>query len=145
LRIKSYTRKNAFSITNKVEKSNKRYGDPYYSLVSYFDFFENPIDNPERRNDKDEIFYDWLQYTGVDNYSSTTNINNNIVLVEVRSFVRLLSSYIYSISDDELKNSMTNGICNRMKKYFHPDMGGFSMLTLKQFVKLYKAKIKAKK
>jgi hypothetical protein len=91
------------------------------------------------------LFYDWLQYTGIDNYSSTTNINNNIVLVEVRSFVRLLSNYIYSISDDELKNSMTNGICNRMKKYFEPDMGGFSMIGLKQFVKLYKAKTKAKK
>lgn len=142
---KSHTRKNAFSIANKVEKSNKHYGDPYYSLVSYFDFFEDPIDNPERRNDKNELFYDWLQYDGIDNYSSTTNINNNIVLVEVRSFVRLLSNYIYSISDDELKNSMTNGICNRMKKYFKADMGGFSMIGLKQFVKLYKAKITAKK
>lgn len=142
---KSHTRKNAFSIANNVEKSNKHYGDPYYSLVSYFDFFEDPIDNPERRNDKNELFYDWLQYDGIDNYSSTTNINNNIVLVEVRSFVRLLSNYIYSISDDELKNSMTNGICNRMKKYFKADMGGFSMIGLKQFVKLYKAKTKAKK
>ena len=135
---KSYTRRNAFLITNKLDKTNQHYGDPYYSLVSYFDFFENPVDNPERRNDKNELFFDWLQYTGIDNYSSTTDIKNNVVLVEVRSFARVLASYIYSISDDELKKNMTNGVCNRMKKYFHPDITGFSMIVLKQFVNLYK-------
>jgi len=135
---KSYTRRNAFLITNKLDKTNQHYGDPYYSLVSYFDFFENPVDNPERRNDKNELFFDWLQYTGIDNYSSTTDIKNNVVLVEVRSFARVLASYIYSISDEELKKNMTNGICNRMKKYFQPDITGFSMIVLKQFVNLYK-------
>jgi hypothetical protein len=135
---KSNVRKNAFLITNKLEKTNQHYGDPYYSLVSYFDFFENPIDNPERRNDKNELFFDWLQYTGIDNYSSTTDIKKNIVLVEVRLFARLMANYIYSIADDELKNNMTNGVCNRMKKYFQPDITGFSMTILKQFITLHK-------
>ena len=135
-------RKNAFLITNKLDKTHKSYGNPYYSLVSYFDFFENPIDNTTRRNDKNELFHDWLQYDGVDNYSSTTDIKNNIVLTEIRSFARMLSSYIYSVADDELKNNMTNGICNQMQKKFQPDTNGVSLIVLKQFLKLYEEKSK---
>jgi hypothetical protein len=128
---------NAFSITNKLDKKNKSYGDPHYSLVSYFDFFEEPNLETERRNDKDEFFHDWLQYEGIDIYSSTTDINNGIVLTEVRTFARLIGSYMYSIGDAELKENMTNGICNRMRRIYQPDIGAFSILVLKQFVKLY--------
>jgi len=133
-------RKNAFLITNKLDKSHKSYGNPYYSLVSYFDFFESPIDNTTRRNDKNELFHDWLQYDGVDNYSSTTDIKNNIVLTEIRSFARTLVSYMYSIADEEMKKNMTNGICNEMQKKFQPDTGAVTLIVLKQFLKLYEEK-----
>jgi hypothetical protein len=133
-----YVRKNAFSITNKLDKQNKHYGDPIFSLGSYFDFFEDPIDNPERHDVNDEPFYDWLQYTGIDIYSSTTEIKNDIVLVEMRSFSRMLKSYIYSIGNDELKDSMMNGICNRITKSKQADSSGvISINTLKQFIALY--------
>jgi len=135
-------RKNAFLITNKLDKTHKNYGNPHYSLVSYFDFFENPIDNTTRRNDKNELFHDWLQYDGVDNYSSTTEIKNNIVLTEIRSFARMLGSYIYSIADDELKKEMTYGICNRLTKKYQPDSSGISLIVLKHFLKLYDDKTK---
>jgi hypothetical protein len=135
-------RKNAFLITNKLEKTHKNYGNPHYSLVSYFDFFENPIDNTTRRNDKNELFHDWLQYDGVDNYSSTTDIKNNIVLTEIRSFARMLVSYMYSIADEEMKKNMTNGICNQIQKKFDPDTTGVSLLVLKEFLQLYEAKSK---
>jgi hypothetical protein len=138
----SNVRKNAFLITNKLDKTHKSYGNPYYSLVSYFDFFENPIDNTTRRNDKNELFHDWLQYDGVDNYSSTTDIKNNIVLTEIRSFARMLVSYMYSIADEEMKKNMTNGICNQMQKKFDPDTTGVSLIVLKQFLKLYEEKSK---
>ena len=131
---------NAFSITNKLDKKNKSYGDPHQSLVSYFDFFEDPVLETERRNDKDEFFHDWLQYEGIDVYSSTTDITNDIVLTEVRTFARLIGSYIYSIGDAELKENMTNGICNRLRRHYQPDLGAFSVLVLKQFVKLYMIK-----
>jgi hypothetical protein len=131
---------NAFSITNKLDKKNKSYGDPHYSLVSYFDFFEEPNLETERRNDKDEFFHDWLQHEGIDVYSSTTDINNGIVLTEVRTFARLIGSYIYSIGDAELKENMTNGICNRLRRHYQPDIGAFSVKVLKQFVKLYEEK-----
>jgi hypothetical protein len=136
LNDKKNVRINAFSITNKLDKKNKSYGDPHYSLVSYFDFFEDPITETERRNDKDEFFHDWLQYEGIDVYSSTTEIQNDIVLTEVRTFARLIGSYIYSVGDAELKENMTNGICNRLRRHYEPDVGAFSVLVLKQFVKL---------
>jgi hypothetical protein len=139
----SNIRKNAFLITNKLDKNNKNYGNPYYSLGSYFDFFEDPIDNTTRRNDKNELFHDWLQYDGVDVYSSTTDIkSNNIVLTEIRSFARMLSSYMYSIGDEEMKENMTHGICNRLRKYFQPDSTSISLLVLKEFVNLYDEKSK---
>ena len=137
---KKNVRVNAFSIKNKLEIGNKSYGNPHYSLVSYFDFFENPIKETERRNDKDELFHDWLQYEGIDIYSSTTDLKNKIVLTEIRTFPRLLGSYMYSIADETLKNNMTNGICNRLRKYYQPDLGAFSILALKQFVELYEKK-----
>jgi hypothetical protein len=133
-------RKNAFLITNKLDKSHKSYGNPYYSLVSYFDFFEDPIDDTTRRNDKNELFRDWLQYDGIDIYSSTTDIKSNIVLTEIRSFGRMLGSYMYSIGDAEMKKNMTRGICNRLTKNYQPDASGISLLVLKQFVKLYEEK-----
>jgi hypothetical protein len=133
-----YVRKNAFSETNKLDKQNKHYGDPVFSLNSYFDFFEDPIDDPERRDINDEPFNDWLQYTGIDIYSSTSEIKNDIVLVEIRSFSRTLKSYIYSIGNDELKDSMINGICNRITKTNKADAtGAISINTLKQFITLY--------
>jgi hypothetical protein len=64
-------------------------------------------------------------------------IKNNIVLVELRSFQRTLNTYMHSIANDEMKNSMTNGICNRITKNFEPDAPGFSISTLKQFVSIY--------
>ena len=134
---KENIRKNAFLITNKLDKSNKHYGNPHYSLVSYFDFFEDPIDSAERRDANDKPFNDWLQYNSIDIFSSTMEIKNNIVLVEVRSFQRTLNTYMHSIANDEMKNSMINGICNRITKSFQPDAPGISISTLKQFVLIY--------
>jgi hypothetical protein len=132
-----HVRKNAFSITNKLDKQNKHYGDPFFSLVSYFDFFEDPIDNPERYDVNDQPFNDWLQYSAVDIYSSTSEIKNDIVLVEMRSFSRTLISYIYNFSY-ELNDNMTNGICNRITRKSQPDAsGGISVRTLKQFISIY--------
>jgi hypothetical protein len=130
---KQYVRKNAFLITNNLEKDNKKYGNPYYSLISYFNFFEDPID---------EISNDWLEYSGIDVYSSTSDIKNDVVLCEVRSFGRNMNTYIYSIADAELKNDMTKGICNRMTNAFKPDIPIISIKSLKKFISLHEEKMK---
>jgi hypothetical protein len=123
-------RKNGFLISNVVEKKHKKYGDPQYSLSSYFDFFEDPINDYSN---------DWLEYADIDTYSSRNTVNNDIVLTEIRNFTELLSSYIYNMADNDLKNEMTHGICNKMFKKFDPTIRGLSFTVLKKFSELYKS------
>jgi hypothetical protein len=127
-----FVRKNAFSITNILGKTNTQYGNPYYSLISYLHFFEDPL-----YDDEDEIFYDWLEYKNIDIFSSTTAINKDVVLCEFRSFAVSIITYIYSIADDELKTYMTKGACNRIVNSFKPDITGITIQSLKKFISLY--------
>jgi hypothetical protein len=123
-------RKNGFLITNVLPKTNKQYGDPYYSLCSYFDFFEDPINDYSN---------DWLEYADIDTYSSRSTIRDDIVLTEIRNFTELLSSYMYNMANDDLKNEMTHGICNKMFKKYEPTIRGLSFTVLKKFSELYKS------
>ena len=123
-------RKGAFSASNSLEKSNKNYGDPMYSLVSYFDFFEKPV--------SDQIVYhDWFEYKGLDDFSTKMDLKNDIVLVECRIFQKLLSTYVYNIGDAELKEQMTNGSCNILTNNFEPDVSSLSIANLKKVVQIH--------
>jgi hypothetical protein len=130
-------RKGAFSISNTLEKTNKNYGDPMYSLVSYFDFFEDPIDD-DRNIDEDDIilYYDWLEYKKFDDYSAKMELKDDIVLVECRIFQKILSTYVYSIADEELREQMTNGACNILTNNFGPDVSSLSIANLKKIIEL---------
>ena len=131
-------RKGAFSISNTLEKSNKNYGDPVYSLVSYFDFFESPVDDDTNIDDDDEIInYDWLEYKKFDDYSAKMELKDDIILVECRIFQKLLSSYVYSIADEELKQQMTNGACNILTNNYGPDVSSLSIANLKKIIELH--------
>jgi hypothetical protein len=130
-------RKGALSISNTLEKSNKNYGDPMYSLVSYFDFFEDPIDNDTNVDIDDEIIhYDWLEFKKYDDYSAKMELKDDIVLVECRIFQKILSSYVYSIADEELQEQMTNGACNILTNNFGPDVSSLSIANLKKIIEL---------
>ena len=131
-------RKGALSASNTLEKSNKNYGDPLYSLVSYFDFFEEPVDNESNRsiNSGKILNYDWLEYKGIDDYSAKMDLKNDIALVECRIFQKLLSSYVYSIADTELKEQMTNGSCNILTNHFSPDVSSLSIANLKKIIEI---------
>ena len=130
-------RKGALSISNTLDKSNKNYGDPLYSLVSYFDFFEDPIDDDRNIDDDDEIlYYDWLEYKRFDDYSAKMELKDDIVLVECRIFQKILSSYVYSIADEELRQQMTNGACNILTNNFGPDVSSLSIANLKKILEL---------
>jgi hypothetical protein len=132
-------RKGALSISNTLDKSNKNYGDPMYSLVSYFDFFEEPIDDESNKGiDSGSIIdYDWLEYKGVDDYSAKMDLKDDIVLVECRIFQKILSTYVYSIADEELQQQMTNGACNILTKNFGPDVSSLSIANLKKIIELH--------
>jgi len=130
-------RKGALSISNTLEKSNKNYGDPMYSLISYFDFFEDPIDNDSNIDNDDEIInYDWLEYKKIDEYSAKMELKDDIVLVECRIFQKILSTYVYSIADEELREQMTNGACNILTNNFGPDVSSLSIANLKKIIEL---------
>lgn len=130
-------RKGALSISNTLDKSNKNYGDPLYSLVSYFDFFEDPIDDDRNIDDDDEIlYYDWLEYKRFDDYSAKMELKDDIVLVECRIFQKILSTYVYSIADEELQQQMTNGACNILTNNFGPDVSSLSIANLKKIIEL---------
>lgn len=131
-------RRGVFSMSNTLDKSHKNYGDPIYSLVSYFDFFEEPVDNESNRsvNSGKILYYDWLEYKSIDDYSAKMDLKNDIALVECRIFQKLLSSYVYSIADAELKEQMTNGSCNILTKHFSPDVSSLSISNLKKIVEI---------
>ena len=131
-------RRGVFSVSNTLDKSHKNYGDPIYSLVSYFDFFEEPVDNESNRsvNSGKILYYDWLEYKSIDDYSAKMDLKNDIALVECRIFQKLLSSYVFSIADKELKEQMTNGSCNILTKHFSPDVSSLSISNLKKIVEI---------
>jgi hypothetical protein len=133
-----YVQPNAFLKTNILSKENTNYGNPEYSLVSYLNYFENPIKIPNETSDQ-SLYYDWLLYNGIDNVTNAFPIKDDIVLIEFRGFSIYLSIFIYKIADKELKNSMKYGVCNKKNKYFKATMSGMSIFNLKKFVELYDA------
>jgi hypothetical protein len=107
-------------------------------LVSYFDFFEEPVDDDTNLDDDDEILkFDWLEYKKYDDYSAKMELNDDIILVECRIFQKILSSYVYSIADEELQQQMTNGACNILTNNFSPDVTSLSIANLKKIIELH--------
>lgn len=95
-----YIRKNAFRITNRLDKveHKKNYGNPAYSLVSYFDFFENPLEDANEDTDGEIIHHDWFEYTNLDTFSTKMEISaDRILLVESRNFPKLIKKHIESV------------------------------------------------
>ena len=145
-------RTGAFSKTNVLDKANKHYGDPTYSLMSYFDFFERPVDNEtnvvEGTGEIKE--YDWLEYKKIDDYSNKMDLNDDVVLIEVRNFQKLLSLHVYdfalksmadsglkSMDDSGLKSNMESGSCNVLTKHMGADVGSLSISNFRKIIELY--------
>jgi hypothetical protein len=123
-------RKGAFNIHNQLDKQNKHYGNPWYSLNSYFDFFENPIDNDSNRYADDTLItHDWLEFDGIDTLSTKMEIHDNVILVEFRAFPFLLKSYIFNILDPIEREEMNTSTFDIM--------GLLSVKTLKIFIEKY--------
>lgn len=86
-------RKNVFLKTNILDVNNHNYGNPKYSLRSYFDHFNEPKILEYNEDELPE--HDWLVSTSIDNLSSRMEIKDDIVLIECRSFRNLLLIYSY--------------------------------------------------
>jgi hypothetical protein len=138
-------RTGAFSKTNVLDKANKHYGDPTYSLMSYFDFFERPVDNEtnvvEGTGEIKE--YDWLEYKKIDDYSNKMDLNDDVVLIEVRNFQKLLSLHVYDMADPTLKLDMESGSCNVLTKHMGADVGSLSIANFRKIIELYNGKLRS--
>jgi len=135
IKDKTMVRKNAFEPTNILENGSASYGNPYNSLASYLQFFEEPVKNDYNLTVNDEfIYHDWLEYSGDDRVSTRMDIRDNILLVEVRSFQRIFSTYLYHMADANLKKALNESGCNRLQKYC---ILGQSVGNLKKFLALY--------
>lgn len=65
--------------------SDKNYGDPFFSLKSYFEFFE-------KKND------DWLDVSKLDAFSTTFDLTSDEILLENRSFRFALEIYLRNVT-----------------------------------------------
>lgn len=142
--MKEHLRKGVFLSSNKLDKKNSHYGDPLYSLVSYFDFFEDPINNTlasvsESSNVEPSIF-DWLEYKKIDVFSSRQDIKDGVLLIECRNFQEMISMYAYSIADSELKEQMTEGACNIITKKYSEDVPALTIANFKKIIEILKKK-----
>ena len=128
-----------FSKDNIIDIDKDIYGDPTYSLNSYFDFFENPVNNEKnkKRDGSTTKYYDWLEYAEHDVFSANMDLKNDIVLLECRFFQELLSSYFYNIGDNTLREQIKNGACNKIYGIKEkPNTVGFSIADFKEIIKI---------
>lgn len=139
-----YVRKNALKSENRLEKSHPKYGDPHYSLISYFEFLEDPIIPEDSAATEGDLYlksHDWFVYADIDVFSTRMKITNHIVLIELRYFANMVRSYMSSIADNELKSEMSGGICN----INNPDVNFVSLRGLNKVIDLYDAGVGIRK
>jgi len=138
-------RNGVFNSSNVLEKTSSDYGNPAVSLISYFHFFEDPVDDDTNRDAKNIIITnDWLEYSHIDVYSTKMDIKmhgskKNKVLVEFRGFQRALLPYMWRISDPVLRTNMTHGTCNTLSNMYTNDITVLSIYNLRKLVELYDA------
>ena len=130
-------RKGVFLMSNSLDKQHRQYGNPVFSMNSYFDFFEDPIDAANN---------DWLEYKEFDHLTARIELNDDVVLIELRAFQDILSNYAYGIADLELKDEMKNGACNKIRNQYSPDISSITIGQLKKMIDLMaRSKAKTKK
>ena len=120
-----------FDLKYKLEPTDIRYGNPAYSLMSYFDFFKKPTPGTNRKSDVSEeglndnlytddtfIKSDWFEYARVDAYSSRMDLNNDIVLVELRGFKTIYADLVENIlTAEEFADVDKIGSVNTMRTF----------------------------
>jgi hypothetical protein len=86
-----------------LPKRSKNYGDPMYSLRSYFAYFEDPV--TKKKGDPDyESKHDWFYDSGLDIYSTTFELKNDEVLIENRYFRFEISLWLRNNINRDIHN-----------------------------------------
>jgi hypothetical protein len=128
----------AFNMNTKISKTDTNYGNPKISLLSYFQFFEEPAEKShDESKEEEDITKDWLKYNGIDSFSTTMKLKNNIVFIELRSFSRILYALIKHMADSALNKELEEGACTRIMHNKKSNERNITIKALKMFAKLY--------
>ena len=75
-----------------------------------------------------------MEYKEFDSLTARIELNDDVVLIELRAFQDILSNYAYGIADSKLKDEMENGACNKIRNQYSPDI---SSITIGQLKKMF--------
>jgi len=64
-------------------------------------------------------------------------LNDDIVLIEMRNFQKLLSLYVYNMADAELEQQMESGSCNILTGRMGAEVGSLSVAKFRKIIDLY--------
>jgi len=84
-------------LTTEVDETDEHYGDPMYSLVSYFKHIEEEDD-------------DWFVSAKLDVYSTTFDLKNDKIMLENRFFGPEMVLYLRNQVDRKINKEGHNGI-----------------------------------
>lgn len=116
-------------IRENKEKPETHFGNPLYSVSSYFSHFENQEneDNQDNENNENNETRDWLVLNNVDEKSTKFELNNDTIIIEFRDF----PSYCYlnlliNSNDTEIK-----------KEILKNNVGTLNMKIVNDYMKLH--------
>jgi hypothetical protein len=98
-------------LKNDINLQSKYYGDPLFSIKSYFDYFD-------KFND------DWLVTNNIDVKSTKFDLENDIIIIEFRDFPLYCYLELFLMADDNVKNEILQN-----------SIGTFNMKILNYFIK----------
>lgn len=109
---------NVAAFKEVLPEYSDNFGNPLYSLTSYFEYME----------EKD---MDWLSYAKYDTYSTTFELNNDEVLLENRSFRYAIELYLRNMINFEVtKDSLTiRDMHNIVNKYYGKNIRRLATLS----------------
>jgi len=96
-----------------LKKGEEHYGDPMYSLSSYFDYIENAVEDEEE---------DWFVESKLDIYSTTFDLTDDKILLENRYFAKEFILFAKNVLSPKYSgDSITlNDMVKMVNKYYEP-------------------------
>jgi hypothetical protein len=111
-------------LKSNPEETETHYGNPLYSISSYFVHFENPV--IEEGEDEGDEKRDWLVSNGVDEKSTKFELHDDTIIIEFRDF----PSYSYL-------NLLISGDDNIREEILKNNVGTLNMKIINEYMKLH--------
>ena len=125
-----FVRSQKKSIMNEIRKSkqqnelrNKYFGNPLYSISSYFSHFE--------KNDVDEENKDWLVLNRIDEKSTKFELNADTIIIEFRDFPTYCYLHLFLTSNDEIRKNMID---------FNLNPGSLNLQIVNDYIQLLESR-----